>query len=92
MQNRFAILLLLFTVTMAVGVLTWHASDDDAAVEDLRLLFSTSTLYELKHFIPSIIIEPLSLVYGAVSLFAIILIVLVLRAVRRGALRDPKNR
>ena len=91
MQNRSVILILLFTVTIAVGTLSWHASDDDEAVEHLRSLVSTSRAYELKQFIPSIVIDPLSLMYGGVALFAIILIVLVLRAARRGASSDPGN-
>ena len=91
MQNRSVILILLLTATIAMGTLTWRASDDDEAVQHLRSLFSTSTIYELKHFIPSVVIEPLSLVYGGISLFAIILILLVLRAARRGAPRDPRN-
>ena len=79
------ILVLLFTATLVVGVLTlWHSSNDTEAVERFRSLFSTSTVYELKHSMPSIIdpsslvyiIDLSSLVYGGISLFAIILIVL----------------
>ena len=89
--------MLLFTVTIAVGALTWRASDDNEAVERFRSLFSTSTVYELKHSMPSVInpsslisvIDLSTLVYGGISSFAIILIVLVIRAARRAASRDP---
>jgi hypothetical protein len=99
MHNRSTILILLFTVTLAVGALTWHSSDDNEAVERFRSLFSTSTVYELKHSMPSVIepsslvsvIDLSSLVYGGVSLFAIIMIVLVLKAVRRNSSRGPRN-
>ena len=99
MQNRPTFLILLFTVTIAVGALTWHASDDNEAVERFQSLFSTSTVYELKHSMPSVI-DPSSLVsvidlsilvYGGISLFAIIMIVLVLKAVRRDSSRGPRN-
>jgi hypothetical protein len=92
MQNRSTILILLFTTTLAVGALAlWHSSNDNEAVERFRSLFSTSTLYDLKHSVPSII-DLSSLAYGGISLFAIIIIVLVLRAARRAASRDPRNR
>ena len=99
MQIRSTILILLFTVTIAVGALTWHASDDNEAVERFQSLFSTSTVYELKHSMPSVIdpsslvsvIDLSSLVYGGISLFAIIMIVLVLKAVRRDSSRGPRN-
>jgi hypothetical protein len=92
MQNRSTILILLFTVTLAVGVLTlWHSSNDTEAVERFRSLFSTSTVYDLKHSLPSVI-DRASLLYGGISLFAIIMIVLVLWAARRAASRDyPRN-
>ena len=99
MQNRSKFLMLLFTVTIAVGALTWRASDDNEAVERFRSLFSTSTVYELKHSMRSVIepsslvsvIDLSSLVYGGISLFAIILIVLVIRGACRAASRDPTN-
>jgi hypothetical protein len=92
MQNRSTILILLFTTTLAVGALAlWHSSNDNEAVERFRSLFSTSTVYDLKHSVPSII-DLSSLAYGGISLFAIIIIVLVLRAARRAASRDPRNR
>src|SRR5262245_65466649 len=50
MQNRSKFfLILLFTVTLAVGALTWHGSDDNEAVEQFRSLFSTRTVYQLTH-------------------------------------------
>jgi hypothetical protein len=92
MQNRSTILILLFTVTLAVGALTlWHSSNDDEAVERFWSLFSTSTVYDLKPFLPSFT-DPASLLYGGISSFAIIMIVLVLRAARRATSRDPRNR
>src|SRR5262245_41969073 len=97
MQNRSKFLILLFSLTLAVGALTWHANDDNDAVERFRSLFSTSTIYELKHSLPSdpsslvSVINPSSLVYGGISLFAIILIILVVRAARRAASRDPTD-
>jgi hypothetical protein len=91
MQNRSAILILLFTVTLALGAVTlWHSSNDDEAVERFRSLFSTSTVYDLKPFLPSVT-DPASLLYGGISLFAIIVIVLVLKAVWRDSSRDPRN-
>jgi len=100
MQNRSKFfLILLFTVTLAVGALTWHGSDDNEAVEQFRSLFSTRTVYQLKHsMLPPIdpsslvsVIDLSSLVYGGISSFAIILIVVVIRAARRAASRDPTN-
>ena len=100
MQNRSKFfLILLFTVTLAVGALTWHASDDNEAVEQFRSLFSISTVYQLKYSMLSLIdpsslvsvIDLSSLVYGGISSFAIILIVVVIRAARRAASRDPTN-
>ena len=90
MQNRSTILILLFTVTLAVGALAWHSINDNEAVERFRSLFSTSTVYDLKHSLPSVT-DRASLWYGGISLFAIIVIVLVLRAARRAASRDPRN-
>ena len=99
MQNRSKFLILLFTVTLGVGALTWHANDDNEAIERFRSLFSTGTVYELKHSMPSVIdpsslvsvINLSSVVYGGISLFAIILIILVIRAARRAASRDPTD-
>jgi hypothetical protein len=90
MQNRSTILILLFTVTLAVGALAlWQSSNDNEAVERFRSLFSTSTVYDLKPLPPSVT-DRASLLYGGISLFAIIVIVLVLRAARRAASR-PRN-
>jgi hypothetical protein len=90
MQNRSTILILLFTVTLAVGALAlWHSSNDNEAVERFRSLFSTSTVDDLKHSLPPVT-DRASLLYGGISLFAIIVIVLVLRAARRDSSR-PRN-
>jgi hypothetical protein len=91
MQNRSTILILLFTVTLALGALTlWHSSNDDEAVERFRSFFSTSTVYDLKDSLPSVT-DQASLLYGGISLFAIIVIVLVLKAAWRDSSRDPRN-
>jgi hypothetical protein len=98
MQMRSTILILLFAVTLAVGVLTlWQYSNDNEAVERFRSLFSTSTVYDLKDSLPSVedslpsVTDQASLLYGGIALFAIIVIVLVLRAARRDTSRRPRN-
>jgi len=99
MQNRSTILILLFTVTLAVGALTFlHSSNDNEVLERFRSFFSTSTLYDLKYSLLSVVdysllsvVDRGNLLYGGISLFAIIMIVLVLRAARRAASRDPRN-
>jgi ABC-type phosphate transport system permease subunit len=91
MQNRSTILLLLFTVTLAVGALTlWQSSNDNEAVERFRSLFSTSAVYDLQHSLPSVT-DQASLLYGGIALLAIIVIVLALRAAWRDSSRSPKN-
>jgi hypothetical protein len=91
MQNRSTILILLFTATLALGAVTlWHSSNDDEGVERFRSLFSTSTVYDLKPFLPSVT-DPTSLLYGGISLFAIIVIVLVLKAAWRDSSRGTRN-
>jgi ABC-type phosphate transport system permease subunit len=91
MQNRSTILLLLFTVTLAVGTLTlWQSSNDNEAVERFRALFSTSAVYDLQNSLPSVT-DQASLLYGGIALLAIIVIVLALRAAWRDSSRSPKN-
>jgi ABC-type phosphate transport system permease subunit len=91
MQNRSTILLLLFTVTLAVGALTlWQSSNDNEAVERFRSLFSTSAVYDLQNSLPSVT-DRASLLYGGIALLAIIVIVLALRAAWRDSSRSPKN-
>jgi chromosome segregation ATPase len=83
MQIRYKILILLLTVTLAVGTLALlHSSSDSDALLRFRALFSNRTLYNLK---PSLtfMTDGTSLWYGGISLFAIIMIVLVFRAARR---------
>jgi hypothetical protein len=88
MQNRSKILILLFTATLLVGALTlWHSGNDTDAVESFRALFSSITLYDLKHFLPSVT-DQASLLYGGISLFAIVMVVLVLRAACRNDSRQ----
>ena len=97
MQNRSKFLIFLFTVTLAVGALAWPATRDSEAVEHFHSLFSTRTVYQLKHSMLSVsdpsslvpVIDLPSLVYGGVSLFAIILIVLVVRSACRAASMVP---
>jgi hypothetical protein len=91
MQNRSKILILLFTATLVVGALTlWHSGNDNDAVESFRALFSISTLYSLKYLLPSIT-DRTSLLYGGLSLFSLIMILLVLGAVRRNNSRRPRD-
>ena len=92
MQIRSTILILIFTVTLALGALTlWHSSNDNEALARFRSLFSASTVYDLKESLPSVT-DQASLLYGGISLFAMIVIVLVLRAARRAASQDSSNR
>lgn len=92
MQSRSKILILLFTVTLALGVLTLlYSSNDNDAVLRLRSLFSNRTLYNLKHTLTSIT-DGTSLWYGGISLFAIIMIVLVFRAARRNDSQGLRER
>ena len=82
MWTRYKILILLFTLTLALGALTLLRSGNDAdAVLRFRSLFSTHTLYDLTPLLTSIT-DRTSLWYGGISLFAIIMIVLVFRAAR----------
>src|SRR6266436_4436039 len=82
MRTRYKILILLFTLTVALGALTLLRSGNDAdAVLRFRSLFSTHTLYDLTPLLTSIT-DRTSLWYGGISLFAIIMIVLVFRAAR----------
>jgi hypothetical protein len=91
MQNRSTILLLLFTVTLAVGALTlWQSSNDNEAVERFRSLFSISAVYDLQNSLPSVT-DQASLLYGGIALLAITVIVLALRAAWRDSSRSPKN-
>jgi chromosome segregation ATPase len=83
MQSRYKILILLFTVTLALGTLTLlHSSNDNDAVLRFGSLFSNRTLYNLKHTLASIT-DGASLWYSGLSLFAIIMTVLVFRIARR---------
>src|SRR6266478_6605946 len=82
MRTRYKILILLFTLTLALGALTLLRSGNDAdAVLRFRSLFSTHTLYDLTPLLTSIT-DRTGLWYGGISLFAIIMIVLVFRAAR----------
>ena len=100
MPNRYKILILLFTATLTVGTLTlWHSSNDNDAVEQFRSLFSSSTLYNLKHSVPSVteyslpsITDRASLWYGGISLFSVIMVLLVLKAAHRSDSRRSKER
>ena len=83
MQTRYKILILLFTVTVTLGAVTFmRSSNDSDALLRFRSLFSYHTLYTFRHTLTSIT-DVTSLWYGAVSLFAIIMVVLVFRAARR---------
>jgi chromosome segregation ATPase len=92
MQSRYKILILLFTVTLALGTLTLlHSSNDTDAVFRFRSLFSNRTLDNLKANLTSIT-DVTSLWYGGISLFAIIMIVLVFRAAHHDGSRRPRER
>jgi hypothetical protein len=91
MQNRSKILILLFTATLVVGTLTlWHSSNYSDAVEQFKSLFSGNSLYDLKHFLPSIT-DRASLLYGGISLFSVIMILVVLGAARRNSSRRTRD-
>jgi chromosome segregation ATPase len=92
MQSRSKILILLFTVTLALGTLTLlHSSNDTNAVFRFRSFFSNRTLDNLKANLTSIT-DVTSLWYGGISLFAIIMIVLVFRAARHNGSQRPRER
>ena len=92
MQTRYKIFILLFTVTLAVGILTLlHSSNDNDAVLGFRSLFSNRTLYTFRHTLSSITAGT-SFWYGGISLFAIIMIVLVFRAAHRDGSRGLRER
>jgi len=92
MQIRYKILILLLTVTLAAGTLALlHSSNDSDALLRFRALFSNRTLYNLKTTL-MLMTDGTSLWYGGISLFAIIMIVLVLRAARRDGLQGLRER
>jgi chromosome segregation ATPase len=92
MQIRYKILILLLTVTLAAGILALlHSSNDSDALLRFRALFSNRTLYNLKTTL-MLMTDGTSLWYGGISLFAIIMIVLVLRAARRDGLQGLRER
>jgi myosin heavy subunit len=85
MQTRYKILILLLTVTVTLGAVTFmRSSNDTDAVLRFRSLFSYQTLYTLKHALTSIT-DGMSFWYGGISLFAVIMIALVFRAARRNS-------
>jgi chromosome segregation ATPase len=90
MQSRYKILILLFTITLALGALTLLYSSNDAVFR-FRSLFSNRTLDNLKADLTSIT-DVTSLWYGGISLFAIIMIVLVFRAARHAGSQRPRER
>ena len=92
MQSRSKILILLFTVTLALGTLALlRSSNDNDVVLRFRSLFSNRTLYNLKANLTSIT-DVTSLWYGGISLFAIIMIVLLFRAARHDGSQRPRER
>jgi hypothetical protein len=92
MQTRYKILILLFTITLALGALTLpQFTNNNDAIRHFRAFFSDRTLYNLKPTLASITASA-SLWYGALSLFAILMIVLVFwSARRRGAQRHSER-
>ena len=85
MRRRDKILILLFTVILALGTLVLpHPVKLDDAVIRFRLLVSdrtVHTVHNLRHTLTPLF-DGTSLWYGGILLFAIIIIVLVLRAAR----------
>jgi chromosome segregation ATPase len=73
MQSRYKILILLFTVTLAL--VTLHSSNGNDTMPPFTSLFSDHTIYNLQQPLASITARA-SLWYGALSLLAIIMIVL----------------
>jgi myosin heavy subunit len=94
MQIRYKIFILLFTVTVILGAVTFmRSSNDSDAVLRFRSLFSYQTLYGLTHTLASITqTDGTSVWYGGISLLAIIMIVLVFRAARRDGAQGPRDR
>jgi chromosome segregation ATPase len=85
MPSRYKILILLCTVTLAVGTLALlQSSNDNDALFRFRALFSDRRLYNPKHIL-TLMTDVTSLWYGGISLFAIFMIVLVFKAARRDA-------
>jgi myosin heavy subunit len=91
MRTRYKIFILLFTVTAILGAVTFmRSSNDSEAVVRFRSLFSYHTVYGLKHTLASMT-DGTSVWYGGISLVAIIVIVLVIRAARRDAAQGPRE-
>jgi chromosome segregation ATPase len=83
MPSRYKILILLCTVTLAVGTLALlQSSNDNDALFRFRALFSDRRLYNPKHIL-TLMTDETSLWYGGISLFAIFMIVLVFKVARR---------
>jgi chromosome segregation ATPase len=83
MRTRYKIFIVLFTVTVILGAVTFVRSGNDTdALFRFRELFSNRTVYDVKHALTTLS-DITSLWYGGLSLFAILMIVLVFRAARR---------
>jgi hypothetical protein len=92
MRTRYKIFILLVTVTLVVGALTLlHWRDDNHAVFQLKSLFSNRALSTFSHSLP-FVTDGTSVWYGGMALFAIIMIVLVFRAARRGGSHRPRGK
>jgi chromosome segregation ATPase len=92
MPSRYKILILLFIVTLAVGTLALlHSDHDNDALLRFRALFAHRTFYNLKPAL-MLMIDRASLWYGGISLLAIVMIVLVLRAARRDGSQGLRER
>jgi hypothetical protein len=88
MRRRNKVLILLFTVVLALWtVVLSHPVKFDNAVSDR----TAPTVQHLKHILTPLL-DGTSLWYGGVSLFAMIIIVLLLRAARGVALRASRER
>jgi chromosome segregation ATPase len=92
MPTRYKILILLFIVTLAVGTLALlHSTHDNDALLHFRALFANRTFYNLKPNL-TLTTDGTSLWYGGISLLAIIMIVLAIKAARRDGSQGLRRR
>jgi chromosome segregation ATPase len=92
MPSRYKILILLFIVTLAVGTLALlHSTHDNDALLHFRALFANRTFYNLKPNL-TLTTDGTSLWYGGISLLAIIMIVLAIKAARRDGSQGLRRR
>jgi myosin heavy subunit len=92
MKARYRIFVLLCVVTVALGaVIFMRSSDDSDAVLRFRAFFSYHSLYTLKSALPSLS-QGTGLWYAGLSVFAILMVGLVLKAARRNGSQGLRER